>query len=409
MLKKTKKNSKKQSLFSKKWANVEKKQTRNLNYKNKLNKLYQQFQVDILPFEHLLCEAMAQETRHLMGFISRKSFTNWQREELTLWIESNLDTLAEHPFTPDGLAQVIHKEYAEHLSDSCEVMDKNEAIDPLHITEMRNLLLELEINDEFSDEQLSDFIRNPHIFTDYIEKIVEERNSQEQKHQDAEEELDDRFFEDIEDDFINSDHFQHFQQTHRKHQKKLKDLFNASVLKKCYKKLANVLHPDKEQNPDLKAQKSNLMGILVQAKKEKDAFTIISMYQEHIPDNDLNLDKDVSTELIELINDKLQQLDSEYRELKDNPSIENMIWEKLGDRSKKEMAKKQALHLYELQQGCDGIQQNIINSKNMKQLNKQLSQRYDMRHQNPFSNFGSFESFIDEMDEDAFFSNFPFE
>jgi len=408
MLKKVKAQKKKQNAFSKKWAQVEKKQTRNLNYKNKLNKLYTHFQTEILPFEHQLCEAIAEETRHLMSFISRKSFANWQREELTVWIESNIDTLTEHPFVPDGLSQSLHKEYSDHLTDNCNIMDKDEMIDPLHITGMRELLVELEVPDNFSDEQLADFIRNPKTFTDHIEKVMAERVKQEAESEFYEDELDDQFFEDIEDDFINSDHFQHFQQSHQKHQKKLKDLFNASLLKKCYKKLANILHPDKEQNVDLKEQKSELMAILVQAKKEKDAFTIISMYQEHVPDNDLNLDKDVSKELLELIDEKLKQLDDEHHHIKNARCIENMLWQKLGGKSKKIMAEKQRQHLFELNEGKEEMFHNIDNSKNMKQLNKILSKRYDSRHQNPFSNFGSLEELMAGADNDEFFSDFPF-
>lgn len=410
MLKKLKTSKKKQNTFSKKWTQVEKKQTRNLNYKNKLNRLYRHFQIEILPFEHKLCEAMAEETRHLMRFISRKSFTNWQREELTLWIESNLDTLTEHPFVPDGLSQSVRKEYSDHLTNTFKVMDKDEAVDPRHINEMRNLLIEIEIPDNFSDEEIVDFIRNPKTFTDHIENIMEKRMEQTEEghNQYSEDDLDDQFFEDIEDDFINSDHFQHFQKSHQKHQKKLKDLFNASLLKKCYKKLANILHPDKEQNTDLKEQKSELMAILVQAKKEKDAFTIISMYQEHVPDNDLNLDNDVSAELLELIDEKLKQLDDEHQHIKNARCIENMIWQKIGGRSKKIMAEKQQRHLFDLNEGCKEILNNINNSKNMKQLNKILSRRYDIRYQNPFSNFGSLEELMVGSDNDEFFSNFPF-
>jgi hypothetical protein len=62
--------------------------------------------------------------------------------------------------------------------------------------------------------------------------------------------------------------------------------------------LASRLCPDKEQEPALKAQKSLLMGPLVQAKKEKGAFTIISMFQQYVPNNDLNLNLDSNNKWI---------------------------------------------------------------------------------------------------------------
>jgi len=402
---KQKKIQKKESAFSNKWAQVEKKQTRNLKFRKKLDDFNKQFQKDILPFEVKFCEMMVDQTRHLMGFVSRKSFTEWQREELNIWIESNIDSLYEHPFSPEGLSQALRKEYTDSLLDTVNVMDKDGAVDPLHILEMRSLLAELDIEDNFSDEQLAEFIREPRQFHDYIETLLARRENEAEV--DAEAEFDEGLFEDIEDDFINSDYFQHFQQSHKKHQKKLKDLFDASLLRKCYKKLANILHPDKEPNAALKLHKSELMAMLVQAKKEKDAFTIISLYQEHVPDNDLNLDEDVSNELLALIDEKLRRLDDEYHHLKYEPNIENMVWRKLGGRSKKIMDEKKQTHLSELQQACDEIALMIKQCKNMKQLNKQLSDRYE-RRQPPFTKMADFNEFMSEIDFDDFFKHFPF-
>ena len=158
---KQKKNQKKENAFSNKWEQVEKKQTRKLKFRKKLDDFNKQFQKDILPFEVKFCEMMVDQTRHLMGFVSRKSFTEWQREELNIWIESNIDSLYEHPFSPEGLSQALRKEYTDSLLDTVNVMDKDGTVDPLHILEMRNLLAELDIEDNFSDEQLAEFIREP--------------------------------------------------------------------------------------------------------------------------------------------------------------------------------------------------------------------------------------------------------
>ena len=405
MLKTVKRKSKKETAFSRKWSQVEKKQKRNLNYKNKLIKFHAQFKEEVLPSEMQLCEMIAKETRHLMGFLSRKSFTQWQREELSSWIEDNIDALLEHPFAPDGLADALRQDYMAQLGDASP-MDKEEAMEADNLLEMRRLLASLDIDDEFSDEELADFICNPESFKDFFEKRLAERMEKENEESFDFEDEDDAFFEEMEDDYINGHEFNHFQQSHQTHQKKLKDLFNASLLKKCYKKLANILHPDKEQDPELKERKSDLMAILVQAKKEKDAFTIISMYQEHVPDNDLNLDEDVSAELIALIDEKLQRLDAEYADFKRAPNIENMIWEKLGGRSKKIMIEKKSQHLSQLNEACDKLNSMIKNSKNMKQLKVHLGKRYEARQmQNPFANFGDLDELFTNMDDNDMFSD----
>lgn len=398
-LKKVKTQKETQSAFSKKWKQVEKKQTRNLNYKNKLKNFYDDFKRDVLPFEHKFCDAVANETNHLTGFISRKSFTNWQREELSLWIESNLDLLRDHPFTPDGTVEKLSGEYSKALLGWAKTIPDEEEIDPEVIFSMRGLLEELEVEDNYSDEELDYFIRNPQIFTEHIESIMMQRMAKDAENEDFEDDLDDDFFQQFEEEFINSESFQHFQDGDKSHQKKLKDLFNGSLLKKCYKKLANILHPDKEQNPELKEKKSDLMAILAQAKKEKDAFTIISMYQEHVPDNDLNLDENVCEGLLALIDEKLSQLDVEHSQVKHDPCIENMLWSRLGGRSKKIREEKQFLHILDLKSECAGIARNIGNMKNMKMLNRLLSDRYDIRNASPFMHKESFQNFMDMMDE----------
>ena len=80
---------------------------------------------------------------------------------------------------------------------------------------------------------------------------------------------------------------------------------------------------------------------LAEAKKKNDAFAIISMYQQYIPDNELNLDKNITKELLALLTEKLEQLDIEYRALKYSNSIESMVWQKLGGRTKKRNARQE--------------------------------------------------------------------
>lgn len=68
------------SPFTKKWQEIEKKQKRNANVQKKIDALYQTFQNDILPEEQEVAELLEQETRHLISFLPKKSFSQWQRE-----------------------------------------------------------------------------------------------------------------------------------------------------------------------------------------------------------------------------------------------------------------------------------------------------------------------------------------
>ena len=404
-----KQSAKTQSEFAQKWAQIEKKQKRNKALQKKIATFYHSFQSEILPEEEKMCELLAQETRHLMTFLSRKSFTQWQRQELQAWIESNIETLTGHPFCPDGLSSPLSVEYRNALLDEVPTFDENHQFDPDEIAEMRYLVDELFGDaEQFTDQQLSDFLRDPISFHRHVEAFLEAAQDEDVEAFD-EDELDEQFFERFEDEFINSEHFQEQDQAQSKQRKKLKDLFNASQLKKCYKILASRLHPDKELDPTLKAQKSELMVQLTQAKKDKDAFTIISMFQQYVPDNDLDLDDDLNAELIVLLSEKLDQLDKEHRDLQHPDSIESMVWHKLGGRTKKIMQAKKKEHLDALLEGQMSLQHTILSTKTMKPLNKVLSKRYDLRQRDPFNIFSDIDELEDMFDSDLdIFSDCPF-
>ncbi|PKH04092.1 hypothetical protein CXF72_02775 [Psychromonas sp. MB-3u-54] len=386
MLKKIKQPAKQYSpaktKFSEKWAEIEKKQKRNTAFQKKTAILYSSFQSEILPAEEKMCELIAQEARHLISFMARKSFTQWQREELLAWIESNIETLTNHPFCPEGLSAALGEEFHEALFGDQEEIDEDDQFDAAQIQDMRSLIDEMfACGNDFSEEQLIDFLRDPALFHQHFASFFKEAQKESEADFDQEE-------------FDHREHFQRDTRSPEKQHKKLTDLFNASQLKKCYKMLASRLHPDKEQDLLLKAHKSELMGQLVQAKKDKDAFTIISMFQQYVPNNDLNLNDDVTAELLILLAEKSAQIDREYRELQQPDSIESMIWQKLGGRSKKIIEAKKQDHLKALLASQLSLQNTITTTRTMKPLNKILSERYDRRHVSPFANFGSLEALL---------------
>ncbi|PCI54301.1 MAG: hypothetical protein COB45_08675 [Gammaproteobacteria bacterium] len=372
--------------LTKKWLEIEKKQKRNANFKRKITDLYQIFQDDILQEEHKLIELLGQETQHLMSFMSRKSFTEWQKEELHGWIESNLETLSEHPFGNAELANNLRKEYSNALLVNTKEVDENIALDKDVIAEMRALCEEMfEGEISFSDEELSDFIRDPALFQQAFQEFLANKHTEEA----------DEFEEGFSGDDSEDDHYHEYYQQQEeskkdKQQDKLKSLFNSSKLNKLYKILANRLHPDKERNEHLKAEKSALMAQLVKAKKNKDAYTIISMFHQFMPESELNFfdgsDEELTQALIKLLNEKLRELDQENKEQKYNNGLESMIWQKLSGRSKKATQENIDCHLADLEDSHTRLNYYIHEVKTVKLLKEILSERYEKNSFNPFAN-----------------------
>ncbi len=255
-----------------------KKQKRNAATKAKLDKFYQRFQSELLPEEKKLAELLVQETRHLMSFMPRKSFTNWQREELHVWIESNLDILAGHPFADSEQTSDLRQEYGEHLLKNIDKDVDEGAYAQEELDELRKVCEAMFNGEEsFSDEDLVGFLRDPDAFQQKFHEYVDARSDK------ASDDFNTNDYDDNnqDDESFFEDEYQYQQaEDETKKQTKLKELFNNSKLNKLYKILANRLHPDKEMNPQLKEQKQELMVQLANAKKQKDAFTIISMFHQ---------------------------------------------------------------------------------------------------------------------------------
>ncbi len=376
--------------LAKKWLEIEKKQKRNANVERKITDLYQVFTNEILQEEHKLVELLGQETRHLMSFLPRKSFTLWQKEELASWIESNLDSLSSHPFGNAELVNDLRKEYSDTLVASSNKMDGNMDVDDELIAEMRALCQEMfEGKISFSDEELTEFIKDPATFQEFFQEFLAEESLKEH--------LNESFDGSAEEDAYSEEsryegdfHDEYSRQAEDQQQNKLKSLFNSSKLNKLYKILANKLHPDKERNEHLRAEKSVLMAQLVKAKKDKDAYTIISMFHQFVPESELSIfdgnDEELAQALIKLLNEKIKTLDQENDERKYNSGLQSLVWQKFSGRSKKIVQENIDSHLADLEDNQTRLNYYIHEVKTVKLLKEILSERYEQKNFNPFAN-----------------------
>ncbi len=375
------------SLFTKKWQEIEKKQKRNANVQKKIDTLYQFFQDNILPEEQEVSALLAQETQHLISFLPKKSFTQWQREELQSWIENNLSTLSQHPFVDRTLFDKVSQEYNDFLVGYAKKINKDHDFEPEEIDYMCSMADEMFNGEkEFTDEELRTFMRDPSIFQQTLREFLAKK-AQEKEDIDFDE---DEFFQEQKEEEFYSNGSQRYQDQQRaKKQEKLKSLFNSSKLNKFYKILANRLHPDKETNEHLKAEKSELMAKLVAAKKNKDAFTIITMFHQFMPNSEHILfegdDTELTQALIGLLNEKLHQLDKENQENKCDDGMKSMVWQRFSGRSKKAQQENIDIHMADLEDDKIRFNYYIQEVKTVKLLKEILSERYDERNENMFT------------------------
>ena len=331
------------------WAKIEKKLKRNQKYLQDKARLFAEFQATILPLEQQQGRQMIELLEFLIPFLNRKSLSAYQREELLNWMESILTFLRSHPFLTD----VDHEALQKKVNDAYVslIQSQNADIEESHIDAVRMEIEQMFAGDmQLSDEEIIALIRDPNILNQYIQRMNEaldeeddDESAYSQNSSNSSQPFEDFFEQDL-----GQDDAQHHNAKDAR-QKSLDKLFKAGQLNKIYKRLASLLHPDKEQDPGKKAQKHALMQTLSEARKNNDAFTLLQLYQTHINDGEFAFDSDTLSSMQALLREKLHRLDDELHQAKSNNELSTLVWRKFSGRSKKHTENNFKIHLADLE------------------------------------------------------------
>lgn len=290
----------------------------------------------------------------------------------------------------------VSKEYSDSLVEEAKKVNKDHLFSPEEIDYIRSMADQIfQGKKEFTDKEFEDFLRDPTIFQETLQAFLDEQAEEEHANftdneQDEHEyyQEDEEGYQEYHQNYRNYTEDPQAEQALKKHNK-LKSLFNTSNLNKLYKLLANRLHLDKEKNEHLKAEKSELMSTLVNAKKNKNAFTIISMFHQFMPESENGFfdgnNQELSDALITLLNQKSHELDQENDDEKYANGVKSMIWDKLNGRSKKATQDNINSHLADLEDSHTRLHYYINEVKTVVLLKDILSERYDQRNSFPFS------------------------
>tara|TARA_R110002124_G_scaffold218136_1_gene384018 strand:- start:53039 stop:54253 length:1215 start_codon:yes stop_codon:yes gene_type:complete len=380
------------SKLSSLWIKIEKHRKRNANFTKKRTKLFEKFKQEALPSEQRLADVITAQVEHLIHFLSKKSLTDKQRDELLMWISSDIDYLAVHPFAVGlDVADLRDKINAELtlLTENLE-----QAVDEDSIAELANMLDEMFDGEmQFDRDTLIELIKNPALIQEHIQRFHEKMNEEAAAEDD---EYSAEFDEDFEEDFD----YQHYQSFSKRNSKQelgiLEKLFKGSQLNKMYKRLASKLHPDKENNATKKAIKHDLMQQLASARENKDVFTLLTLYHEHIDDDSFNFDAETLTAIEALLSKKVRELNAELKELKSADTPEAIVWDNFSGRSNKITTENIAAHADRIEDEVASINQFIASTTTLKILKIKLNSRIKDRQASSFFNFkGDLESMLD--------------
>ncbi|WP_111979462.1 hypothetical protein [Algibacillus agarilyticus] len=395
--------------FNHLWKEIDRKTLRNQRLKEKQEAFFQHFQDQVSQHEKDLLLATANLASHLTQFVSRKSLSDVRRECLVDWIESELYFVEQTPLAAELGIEQIRQNLHDQISRLVELdsdADADQAMDCDHI---RELLINLTGSDfDLSDEKLTEIGQSPADFEAFLKNELEallanESNDDQHDGPFGANDFDEddlfngfNFNEDTDDDEQKFNH----NSTQSPQKQRLEQLFKKSHINKMYKKLAQVLHPDKETDESKKHEKQTLMQDLSKAREQNDVFTIISMFSQYIPDADITLDDESLKNIIWLLTSQTDELDRDFADLKYSRDPIGIVWNKFGKGRKHEVAKRLKEHKAELTEKVDDIEYIIKYCTNLKVLNRYLAERIEA---NEINNFGFSNPFMDEDIFDQFF------
>lgn len=273
------------------------------------------FQHDVLPIEQQYIQHVYNNTLRLCELISRKSFSASQRDDLVAFLDENMSLLTQHPFTSHVDVEALSVKVLA-LCAQYAVSPEQDDIDYFR----EYIEMEYPEKASLTDEELAALMKEPQKLDEMF------RMKQEQKteaHHDNDDDFD--FFADEHDSPLSPQ------------QRKLDELFSDSIIKKMYKRLASVLHPDKALNDESRQQKH-------------DVWEIFAMYQQYV-DADAAFSSEEMPAINSLLKQRVSALKNEYKCLQyDDYSMEGMVWTQFCGRTPKSIDKKLELHQQKLRE-----------------------------------------------------------
>lgn len=373
------------------WKKIEKHEKRNANLTKKMAKLFQDFEQNVLPLEQRQCQQMSQQILHLTKFVSKKTLKLDQRDELFEWIDSDITFLESHPFAHDVDTMALRQTLTDTLSQFAK---KN----PLSDSE-ENLALMREMLDdmfdgqlELTDEQLAALARDPSLMQQHIDQLHQKIQDEDQLPQDEDFDDEDDEYDPFADFF--NEHQQHLKQECELEQSGLEKLFKSSQINKMYKRLAFLLHPDKEQDQTKKAEKHQLMHQLTDARIRKDAFVILKLYQQYVPDAEFSFNDDTLEAMEKLLQNKVNALNHDHTQLKQSNDLPALVWRKFSARSKKATQQNFEQHISALEEDYHDSIAITKKFKTVKALSTHLSHRIREKEMSFFNFAGSIDGFF---------------
>jgi len=308
-------------------------------------------------------EALAERLIELYG---RKSLAKWHRAEIDRWLAELFELIGSvNPERHEELAEQYDKVFYQFSNVSQEEAEQQ-------LSEMEERLKQI-MDEQFSHMDFDDDEDEEQDFDDlfgFSDEEKERKKSQKKGHLGGDQAYGQNANQTQDSESL-TDEVQH------------QDV--DKWLAKLFRKAAQVLHPDREADPEKRAQKQDAMTELLAAREAGDILHILEVYSQHVQQGPAEVPEEMMAALCDNLVEKIDQIhDKKLDFLEQNPAMQ-YVYDVLYDKQKK----KQKQNINDALEQAAVLGQMAMEDReymrNLPCLKELLESRYDARRMDPLS------------------------
>ncbi|MES9880083.1 MAG: hypothetical protein ABW185_04300 [Sedimenticola sp.] len=353
----TRKKSHLQTRFEKLRSQLEKQRRKNDRFMAELDELVEIHRSHSQSSDGLQIDELKSLAEKLVTFASRKTLSDWHRDELMNWIVELMGRIgAIEPAVAARLRDSYHEAVATAMGMSVEDMEVANQAAQAAFEKVFEDDFEKDFEPPFEDEDEDDvsFQEDLFGFDDFFEEQATAADGGHTKGPEF-------FFEEEEPERLSA------------------QLMDENWIKHLFRRAAQALHPDREQNPEIRRQKQHLMSKLLKARKQGDIMMLLSIYSENVDDGDIVIAERDMTLVCEMLEEELEDLEVKKMEYAYSNPYRSMVHDLLYAPSKKRRNHNVQEWKKLLEVDADLIRMMVNQLRNLTQLKNTLRDRRDER------------------------------
>jgi len=369
--------------FQHEWQRVQNTRRQNQKLRDDIAQVVAQVEPKLAIYYQNVMFALYLQAMEGMRFLTRKTMPGWAKEELLDWLDTNLNILFQSPYTGNLDMELLRETAAAIIDDvltevddfHSDIKDKSEPTHTRSDEPPPRKSQQQRKHEQHREAPVDDMFED--LFSEFEDFFEAELLKAEQADTQRE---NDPFESEWEQAINNST-------AHSDQEKALDKLLRSSNINKMFRKIARVLHPDREVDEDLKALRHDQMSELLRVRDERDIPALFSLYSEHLgssPLEELGEDLEAATKLLR---SQFETLQNEKEDIIYEHPMHGVLYERFATKKGAALERELALLQDELKCSYDAQMAIVSEMTSIPKVKELLESRIASRYDHAFGPF----------------------